>query len=90
MSAAVNRRLSQLLFHLKGCVTSIGLDKWDLQGALTRTSAGCPNCEPATIGRHYTLVRAAQGSQVNYTYTADEPPRGCGVGIDLLQVVLHE
>jgi hypothetical protein len=79
---------TELRFHFEGCVVPTGEATWDFRASLTRTNPLCPRCEPARVGRHYSIVYeprdAAKGT---YVFTADEPPRPCGAGADLLKFV---
>ena len=83
----VDGQLNQLHFHFEGCVVPTGEETWDAEMAVTRTNLSCVDCQPSTTGRHYTIVHTGSG-RGTYTFLADEPPRGCGAGMDLLKVVL--
>lgn len=94
----VDGHANGLQFHQEGCASDLGNGSWDLPAALTRSSSVCPGCAPQSIARHYSIVRAVgpddagicpgQPSCVTFIFTADEPPRSCGFGVDLLGFVL--
>jgi hypothetical protein len=63
-----------------------GEEMWDAELAVTRTNVPCVDCQPSTIGRHYSIMHAGSGPGT-YTFVADEPPRSCGARMDLLKVV---
>jgi hypothetical protein len=83
----VDGQVNALGFHFEGCLVATGEETWDAELAVTKTTSLCSGCQPATIGRRYTIVHAGLG-RGTYTFTADDPPRGCGTGVDLLSVVL--
>jgi hypothetical protein len=48
---------------------------------------------PATVGRHYTITRTgpaacSSNDAGRNTFVADDPPRACAFGIDLLGFTL--
>ena len=74
-------------FHFEGFATYQGGGAWDWPATLTVSRAGA--AAPATVGRHYAITRAGSGcSSGTYTYAADDPPRACAFGVDLLAIVL--
>jgi hypothetical protein len=78
-----------LRFHHTGCASDVGGGRWDYPAALTRANPFCPGCSPATIARHYSIVRSGDaGASTEFDFSADDPPRSCGAGIDLLGFVL--
>jgi hypothetical protein len=89
---AVDGHAQQIHFHFEGFAIYKGAGTWDWTAALTREDAASAACGPATIARHYTIKRTGPacppaGSGV-YTFVADDPPRACGVGVDLVHIVL--
>ena len=74
-------------FHFEGFAAYQGGGAWDWPATLTVSRAGA--AAPAVVGRHYAITRAGSGcSSGTYTYTADDPPRACAFGVDLLGIVL--
>ena len=74
-------------FHFEGFAAYQGGGAWDWPATLTVSRAGA--AAPATVGRHYAITRAGSGcNSGTYTYAADDPPRACAFGIDLLAIVL--
>jgi hypothetical protein len=75
-------------FHLEGWPNFHGGGSWDWPATITVTRAGAP--APATVGRHFTVTRNATacpgGTSATYAFTADEPPRACAFGVDLLSI----
>jgi hypothetical protein len=52
-------------------------------------SANCQTCGGATY-RHYQVTRSPEAdNRATYLFVADEPPRGCGSGVDLLEMEFH-
>jgi hypothetical protein len=86
----VDGQRTGLTFHFEGCVAPIGEETWEATTAMTRQSILCPDCAPASIARHYTITRTSTGARSTYRFTADEPPRECGFGADLLELDLPE
>jgi hypothetical protein len=81
-------------FHLEGGQSYLGGGIWSWSAALTRENVSCPDCGPMTIARHYTTTRSGgacpDGGAFEYTSVADEPPQTCGIGVDLLEVVIPD
>src|SRR3954469_257114 len=74
-------------FHFEGFASYQGGGAWDWPATLTVSRAGA--AAPATVGRHYAVTRTGSGcNSGTYTYAADDPPRACAFGIDLLAIVL--
>jgi hypothetical protein len=72
-------------FHMEGWPLFHGGGIWDWPAVLTVSRAG--STTPATVGRHYTITRTGAGcpsGSATYTFTADNPPRACAYGVDLL------
>jgi hypothetical protein len=69
-------------FVLQGCAPKTGNRAWDFPAAFTRRP--CLACSPTSSGRHYSVVESGAEGGVVYTFTADEPARSCGAGVDLL------
>jgi hypothetical protein len=80
----VDGRKDAIEMHLGGCAPEVGAETWDYPATFSRSP--CPGCVPTSIGRHYTVAQTwlEGGSRYFYTFTADDPPRTCGAGIDLL------
>jgi hypothetical protein len=76
-------------FHYEGVARYQGSAAWDWPAAVTRTRPGCDACAPASIARRYSIVRSGPCPSMRgtYTFTAEEPPRGCGFGVDLVRMV---
>ena len=74
-------------FHFEGFAAYQGGGAWDWPATLRVSRAGAAT--PATVGRHYAITRAGSGCNGGtYTYKADDPPRACAFGVDLLGIVL--
>jgi hypothetical protein len=74
-------------FHFEGFAAYQGGGAWDWPATLTLSRAGV--AAPATVGRRYAITRAGTGcSGGTYTYAAEDPPRACAFGVDLLGIVL--
>jgi hypothetical protein len=75
-------------FHMEGWPRFRGGGLWDWPAVLTVSRAG--TTATATVGRHYTITRMATacpgGGPVTYVFTADDPPRACAFGVDLLSM----
>jgi hypothetical protein len=75
-------------FHLEGWPNFHGAGAWDWPATVTVSRAGA--AAPATVGRHFTIARSATScpttTSVTYAFTADEPPRACAFGVDLLSI----
>jgi hypothetical protein len=80
--------MNALNFHFEGCAIPVSTDAWELEAAVTRSSRSCTSC-PESITRRYSIRRTGTGSNVSYTFLAEGPPQGCGLGADLLKIVLH-
>jgi hypothetical protein len=74
-----------LRLDLTGCAAQTGPRSWDYPATLGR--ALCAGCNPTSIPRHYAVLQAPVDGGMQYTFTADEPPRTCGAGVDLLSFV---
>jgi hypothetical protein len=74
-------------FHFEGFAAYQGNGVWDWPATLTVSQSGA---SAATFGRHYTISRGspACGASSSYAVVADEPPRACANGVDLLSFVL--
>ena len=79
----VDGQKDSLEFYLSGCAPTTGLRAWDYPATLTRTI--CAGCAPTSIARHYAVVQNAADGGLDYAFSADEPPRSCGAGVDLLE-----
>jgi hypothetical protein len=64
------------------CAPQVAPYEWDHWTSLTRTT--CLGCPPTSSRRRYDVVRSEGDGGLVYTFTADEPPRTCGAGVDLL------
>jgi len=76
-------------FHFEGPALYRGGSVWDFEATVTITRAGAPRA--TVIGRRYAITRtgAACGSgNGSYTFAAEEPPRACAFGVDLLSLTL--
>jgi hypothetical protein len=76
-------------FHFEGPALYRGAGVWDFDATITITRAGAPR--PTVIGRHYTITRtgpACGSGSGTYTFAAEEPPRACAFGVDLLSLTL--
>lgn len=78
----VDGRKDAIEIHLGGCAPEVGPRAWDYPATFSRSP--CAGCAPASIGRHYAVAERPVDGGLDYTFTADEPPRTCGAGIDLL------
>jgi len=74
-------------FHLEGWPQFHGDGRWDWPAVLTVSRAGATTT--ATVGRHYTVTRtncASGAGSITYLFAADEPPRACAFGVDLVAI----
>jgi hypothetical protein len=79
----VDGQKDSLELFLSGCAPATGFRTWDYPATLTRTT--CLSCAPTSIARHYSVVQDAADGELDYTFTADDPPRTCGAGVDMLE-----
>ena len=84
----VDGKASQIHFQYQGCAQQNGADTWDWTAALTIGNMTCQGCATAQVGRHFVIAKATGDSGSTVTFTADEPPRDCGSGVDLLRMVM--
>jgi hypothetical protein len=77
-----------LSFHFEGCAVPTGTDTWELVAAVTRTGPLCSSC-PEVIERRYTIRHTGSGATGRYTFDAEGSAQGCGLGADLLEIVLN-
>ena len=84
----VDGKSNQIQFHYEGCPQPTGQGTWDRTAALTITNLTCQGCSPVTVGRHFTITQSTGDGGTTFTFIADEPPRDCGDGVDLLRIVL--
>ena len=81
--------------NVVGCATGTS-PAWDYDAALERVNPLCPTCGPPSIARHFSITGMGPDAGVcettcaQYTFSADNPPRGCGTGFDLLGFVAGE
>jgi hypothetical protein len=76
-------------FHFEGPLLYRGAGAWDFDATVTITRSGAPR--PTVIGRHYGIVRtgpACGSGNGTYAFAAEEPPRACAFGVDLLALTL--
>ncbi len=76
-------------FHFEGPALYRGAGAWDFEATVTITRSGAPR--PTVIGRHYGIMRtgpACGSGNGTYTFAAEEPPRACAFGVDLLSLTL--
>ena len=76
-------------FHFEGPLLYRGSGAWDFMATVTITRSGAPR--PTVIGRHYAIVRtgpACGSGNGTYALAAEEPPRACAFGVDLLALTL--
>jgi hypothetical protein len=75
-------------FHMEGWPRFHGGGLWDWPGILTVSRAG--ETTPATVGRHYTVTRmpttCPSTTSASYLFAADDPPRACAFGVDLIAI----
>jgi hypothetical protein len=84
----VDGKSNQIHFQYEGCAQSGGQGTWDWTAALTITNMACQGCADVHMGRHFVIKQATGDGGSTVTFTADEPPRDCGNGADLLQMVM--
>ncbi len=77
-----------LTFHFEGCPVQIGPDAWEMVAAVTRSGPACTTC-PESITRRYSILHTGSGVTERFRFNADGPPQGCGLGVDLVEFVLH-
>ena len=76
-------------FHFEGPALYRGAGVWGFEATMTITRAGVTS--PAVIGRRYVITRtgsACGNAKGTYTFAAQEPPRACAFGVDLLSLTL--
>jgi hypothetical protein len=76
-------------FHFEGPALYRGAGLWDFEATMTITRSGAPRA--TVIGRHYAITRtgsACSSGNGTYTFAAEEPPRACAFGVDLLSLTL--
>lgn len=76
-------------FHFEGPALYRGAGLWDFAATMTITRTGAPRA--TVIGRRYAITRtgpACGSSNGRYTFAAEEPPRACAFGVDLLSLTL--
>ena len=76
-------------FHFEGPALYRGASVWDFEATMTITRAGAPRA--TVIGRRYAITRAGSACGTGtgtYTFAAEEPPRACAFGVDLLSLTL--
>jgi hypothetical protein len=76
-------------FHFEGPLLYRGSSVWDCAATVTITRSGAPR--PTVIGRRYGIVRTGPACGTRngtYTFAAEEPPRVCAFGVDLLSLTL--
>jgi hypothetical protein len=75
-------------FHFEGFAGYQGNGVWDWNATLTVSRSGAAS--PMTIGRHYRITRSSSACNAagTYTFVADDPPRACAFGVDLLSFAL--
>jgi hypothetical protein len=81
--------VNALTFHFEGCAVPVAADTWQLVAAVTRNGPLCSSC-PEVIERRYSIRHTGSGLTGRYTFDAQGPPQGCGLGADLLEIVLYE
>jgi hypothetical protein len=84
----VDGKVNQIHFQFEGCALSTAQSSWDWTAALTITNMTCQGCANVTVGRHFVITKSTADGGATLTFTADEPPRDCGGGSDLLQMVM--
>jgi hypothetical protein len=87
-SFTVDGVANQLAFHYEGVAEYLGAGVWSWSATVTRTRRDSVACAPATVGRHYTITTTSGAAGTIYTFIADAPPRGCGCGVELLEIDL--
>lgn len=91
VAVTVDGQARQIQFHLEGFGTYRGGGVWDWDAAISTSNAGCTGCT-SSAGRHYTITRTGPDcppyNTGSYAFVADDPPRGCGSGVDLVGMVL--
>jgi hypothetical protein len=76
-------------FHFEGPALYRGAGVWDFEATMTITRTGAPRA--TVIGRRYAITRtgpACGSGNGTYTFAAEEPPRACAFGVDLLSLTL--
>jgi len=76
-------------FHFEGPALYRGAGVWDFEATMTITRTGAPRA--TVIGRRYAIARtgpACGSGNGTYTFAAEEPPRACAFGVDLLSLTL--
>jgi hypothetical protein len=84
----VDGKVNQIHFQFEGCPRQTASTLWDWTPAFTITNMTCQGCADVHVGRHFLLTTPAGDGGATATFTADEPPRDCGNGVDLLQMVM--
>jgi len=84
----VDGKVNQIHFQYEGCAIAGTQGTWDWTPALTISSMTCLGCADVHVGRHFVISESTVDGGSTTTFTADQPPRGCGDGIDLLQMVM--
>jgi hypothetical protein len=84
----VDGKVNQIHFQFEGCPLQTGPNVWDWTPAFTITSMTCQGCADVHIGRHFLITTPTGDGGATVTFTADEPPRDCGDGVDLLQMIM--
>jgi hypothetical protein len=75
-------------FHFEGCAAPASTDTWELVAAVTRSGPSCTSC-PESITRRYSIRLTGSDASERYTFDAEGPPQSCGLGADLLKIVLY-
>jgi hypothetical protein len=78
-------------FHATGFATYRGGGVWDWPATLTVSENGAPS--GGAFGRRYTVTRIGPAcppfqSAGIYIFAAEQPPRACALGVDLVNLVL--
>lgn len=84
----VDGKSNQIQFHYEGCPQPTGQGTWGWTAMLTIANATCQGCADVHVGRHFTITQSPADGGTTFTFVADEPPRDCGNGVDLLRIVL--
>jgi hypothetical protein len=84
----VDGKVNQIHFQFEGCAQQTSQGSWDWTPALTITNMTCQGCADVHVGRHFLITQVVGDGSSAVKFTADEPPRNCGNGVDLLQMVM--
>lgn len=84
----VDGRVNQIHFQYEGCAQPTSQGTWNWTAALAISNMTCQGCADVHVGRRFVIANASADGGTKVTFTADEPPRDCGNGVDLLQMVM--